>query len=308
MNEEIAPTNIGVIANPTNFTASSTQERHVIVATKNYETTCWGCGLRLLLPSHAPVFKCGWCGAITNQSKQRCDKQGHRWRQLRDRCILTMVFMFMHFLIFGGVGANYPVVYSFTLFGIFHSIITLTLAVATISSFSLSAFRCAGTPPNLVSGSYPTVGNGVIANPTNFTASSTQERHVTVATKNYETTCWGCGLRLLLPSHAPVFKCGWCGAITNQSKQRCDKPGHRWRQLRDRCILTMVFMFMHFLIFGGVGENYPVVYSFTLFGIFHSIITLTLAVATISSFSLSAFCCAGTPPNLVRGSYPTVGN
>ncbi|CAL5212591.1 unnamed protein product [Lathyrus oleraceus] len=164
MNEEIAPTKIGVIAKPTNFTASSTQAQHVTVATENYEITCWGCGLRLLLPSHAPVFKCGWCGAITDQSKQNCDKQGHRWRLLRDRCILTMVFMFMLFLIFGGVWAIYPVIYSFSLFGIFHSIITVALAIATISSFSLSAFRCAGTPPNLVWGSYPTVGNGDLEN------------------------------------------------------------------------------------------------------------------------------------------------
>lgn len=60
--------------------------------------------------------------------------------------------------------AIYPVIYSFSLFGIFHSIITVALAIATISSFSLSAFRCAGTPPNLVWGSYPTVGNGDLEN------------------------------------------------------------------------------------------------------------------------------------------------
>lgn len=61
--------------------------------------TCWGCGLRLLLPSYAPVFKCGWCGAITNQNKQKCDKQHFRWRLLRDRCIVSIVLVFMLFLI-----------------------------------------------------------------------------------------------------------------------------------------------------------------------------------------------------------------
>ncbi|KAK2381423.1 putative protein S-acyltransferase [Trifolium repens] len=164
-NEEFVPTTVGIISTPTNMSmASSTQEQYVTVATENYEATCWGCGLRLLLPSHASVFKCGWCGAITNQSKQTCDKQGLRWRRLGDRCILTIVLIFMLFLIFGGVWAVYPVVYSISFFGIFHSVITVTLAVATISSFSLSAFRCAGTPPNLVWGSYPTVANGDLEN------------------------------------------------------------------------------------------------------------------------------------------------
>lgn len=67
--------------------------------TKNYEITCWGCGLRLLLPSNASVFNCGWCGAITNQNKQKCDKERFRWRLLRDRCIVSIVLVFMLFLI-----------------------------------------------------------------------------------------------------------------------------------------------------------------------------------------------------------------
>ena len=63
------------------------------------ETTCWGCGLRLSLPSHASVFKCGWCGAITNPNKQKCVKECFRWRLLRDRCIVSIVLVFMLFLI-----------------------------------------------------------------------------------------------------------------------------------------------------------------------------------------------------------------
>ena len=35
-----------------------------------YETSCWGCGVRLILPSIVPVYKCGWCGAISNNDTQ----------------------------------------------------------------------------------------------------------------------------------------------------------------------------------------------------------------------------------------------
>ncbi|KAF9590040.1 hypothetical protein IFM89_030190 [Coptis chinensis] len=49
------------------------------------ETTCWGCGLRLLLSSYTPVFKCGWCGAITNQNLGKDRRESFRWRHWRDR-------------------------------------------------------------------------------------------------------------------------------------------------------------------------------------------------------------------------------
>ncbi|KAI5397164.1 hypothetical protein KIW84_063114 [Lathyrus oleraceus] len=59
----------------------------------------------------------------------------------------------------------YPVVFSVSiLWGIFHSIITTILSIATISFFSLAAFRCAGIPPNILWGSYPTVGKGDLEN------------------------------------------------------------------------------------------------------------------------------------------------
>jgi palmitoyltransferase len=35
-----------------------------------FETVCWGCGVRLILPSIVPVYKCGWCGAISNTNTQ----------------------------------------------------------------------------------------------------------------------------------------------------------------------------------------------------------------------------------------------
>ncbi|KAI4306740.1 hypothetical protein L6164_029993 [Bauhinia variegata] len=141
--------------------ASSPEEQFVTTATENYETTCWGCGLRLLLPSRASVFKCGWCGAITNQNKRKCDDKCFRWRQLRDRCFVSVVILFMLFVIFGGVWAVYPHAFSVSLLcGVFHSIVTTILAVATISFFSFASFRCAGTPPSILWGSYPTIGKG----------------------------------------------------------------------------------------------------------------------------------------------------
>lgn len=65
----------------------------------------------------------------------------------------------------GGVWAVYPVVFSISYFyGIFHSIITIFLAISTLSTFSLAAFRCAGTPPSILWGSYPAVGKGGLEN------------------------------------------------------------------------------------------------------------------------------------------------
>ncbi|KAK8522745.1 hypothetical protein V6N13_115704 [Hibiscus sabdariffa] len=80
--------------------AESSKDYFVTTVDEDHDITCWGCGLRLLLPSYAPVFKCGWCRAITNQN----------------------------------VG-----VYG-------------------------RSFRCAGTPPTVVWGSYPAVGKGDLEN------------------------------------------------------------------------------------------------------------------------------------------------
>uniref|UniRef100_A0A0E0A8P5 Protein S-acyltransferase n=1 Tax=Oryza glumipatula TaxID=40148 RepID=A0A0E0A8P5_9ORYZ len=63
------------------------------------------------------------------------------------------------------------------------------------------------------------------------------EQCVTSIPEDHEATCWGCGLRLIFASYAPVFKCGWCGAIT-QSNQISRKPDSvcfsHWRNFRDR--------------------------------------------------------------------------
>ena len=65
----------------------------------DHETTCWGCGVRLLVSPHAPVFKCGWCGAITNRNALKNNNQYYKWRRLRDRCFVVFVLLFMLFII-----------------------------------------------------------------------------------------------------------------------------------------------------------------------------------------------------------------
>ncbi|RYR69959.1 hypothetical protein Ahy_A03g016490 [Arachis hypogaea] len=118
-----------------------------------------------------------------------------------------------------------------------------------------------------------------------------EEQHVTTVSENYETTCWGCGLRLSLPTCTSVFKCGWCGALTNPNKQKNVTKGCWWRRLWERCIVSFVFVFMLFIIFGAVWAVLPIVFSFSFFsGIFHSIISAILSIATISFFSLIGNC------------------
>ncbi|KAI3429120.1 S-acyltransferase [Psidium guajava] len=70
---------------------------------------------------------------------------------------------------------------------------------------------------------------------------------LTVSEEN-ERTCWGCGLCLLLPSNAPIFKCGWCGAITNQRTRKQKDKSLWWRRWRDRCFVSVVSLFMLFIL------------------------------------------------------------
>ncbi|KAK0574328.1 hypothetical protein LWI29_021921 [Acer saccharum] len=144
---------------------SHTSEHVVTMIEKDNEPTCWGCGLHLLLPSYAPTFKCGWCGAITGQHVWKHESKCFRWRRLRDRCFVCFLLVFMFFVIGGGIWAMHPVVFSFSsLSGIFHSIIAILLSISTVSTFSLVSFRCAGTQPNILWGSYPLVGKGDLVN------------------------------------------------------------------------------------------------------------------------------------------------
>lgn len=66
------------------------------------QVTCWGCGLRLILATYSPAFKCGWCGAITQsdlaprKTDSRCFTQ---WRRVRDRFFVLILMFFILFII-----------------------------------------------------------------------------------------------------------------------------------------------------------------------------------------------------------------
>ncbi|XP_028552248.1 protein S-acyltransferase 11 isoform X2 [Dendrobium catenatum] len=134
------------------------------------------------------------------------------------------------------------------------------------------------------------------------------DHHVTSILEDHERICWGCGLRLLLATYSPVFKCGWCGAITTQIRAR--KPDSvcfsRWRCFRDQFFVVLLLLFMSFVI--CVWAVYPTIFSISYFcGVFHSTITAILSFITISSFCMAAFKSAGAPVTVTWGSYPVVG-
>ncbi|KAF3604929.1 hypothetical protein DY000_02050033 [Brassica cretica] len=123
---------------------------------------------------------------------------------------------------------------------------------------------------------------------------------VTTINEDYESICWGCGLNLVLPSYAPVFKCGWCGAITNQNPVRPETRSLGLRRIRDRCFVVILAVFMLFVICGGIWAAYPVVFSISLAcGIFHSVIAASLAIATLSTFMIGNCVGAGNHKNFV---------
>ncbi|XP_066346320.1 protein S-acyltransferase 11-like isoform X2 [Miscanthus floridulus] len=137
------------------------------------------------------------------------------------------------------------------------------------------------------------------------------EQSVTSIPEDHEATCWGCGLRLVFTSYSPIYKCGWCGAIT-QSNQTTRKPDSiwfsHWRRLRDRFFVTVLILFMLFVICGGVWAVYPIVFKISNFcGIFHCMVTAVLALFTITSYCLASFKSAGAPTSIQWGSYPMVG-
>lgn len=82
------------------FSCKAYMQEHVIaLVSENYEVSCWACGLRLLLPSHSPIFKCGWCGAITNQNSRKSECKYFWLRRLRDRFFVCVLLAFMLFVI-----------------------------------------------------------------------------------------------------------------------------------------------------------------------------------------------------------------
>ncbi|KAG5398340.1 hypothetical protein IGI04_020154 [Brassica rapa subsp. trilocularis] len=129
---------------------------------------------------------------------------------------------------------------------------------------------------------------------------SSQGSFVTTINEDYESICWGCGLNLVLPSYAPVFKCGWCGAITNHNPVRPETRSFGLRRIRDRCFVVILAVFMLFVICGGIWAAYPVVFSISLAcRILHSVTAVSLAISTLTTFMIGNCVGAGNHKNFV---------
>ncbi|KAG6768279.1 hypothetical protein POTOM_027180 [Populus tomentosa] len=160
------------------------KEHLVTVVSEDHETPCWGCGLRLLHPPNAPVFKCVWCGAITDKYDSKCDHKNYWWRHMRDRCFVCVLIGFILFVI-------------------------CILSITTVLLFTLTALRSAGTPPLIEWGSYPAVGKKQLENYTFC--------HYCSKPKSPRTHhCRTCGICVLDMDHHCPFIGNCVGAANHQ--------------------------------------------------------------------------------------------
>ncbi|KAL1803619.1 hypothetical protein ACET3Z_032266 [Daucus carota] len=141
------------------------KEEHVTSVTEDFDTTCWGCGLHLTVSPYEPAFICGWCGAITNRNASKIESKYLWWRRVRDRCFVSILSVFMLLMICGVICAIYPVAFSISYFcGATHCSVSVLLAITTITTYCLAAFRSPGAPPLILWGSYSVVGRGGLEN------------------------------------------------------------------------------------------------------------------------------------------------
>ncbi|CAI0415560.1 unnamed protein product [Linum tenue] len=204
------------------------QDQFVATVSEDHETTCWGCGLRLILPSYAPIFKCGWCGAVTNQNDKKRENKWFWWKRLRDRCFVCVLLGFMLLVIGGGLWAVLPILFANGLFaGVLHSFIAAVLSLSTLSTFVLASFGCAGTPPIIDWGSYPAVGKGHLENYT-FCHDCSKPK----SPRSHH--CRSCGICILDMDHHCPFHAFWCLTLNkahsyvvvcaDRKLRRCSKP------------------------------------------------------------------------------------
>ncbi|XP_074382757.1 protein S-acyltransferase 11-like isoform X1 [Apium graveolens] len=141
------------------------KEEHVTSVSEDFDVTCWGCGLHLTVSPYEPAFICGWCGAITNRNASKIERNYLWWRHVRDRCFVGILSVFMLLMICGVICAIYPVAFSISyICGATHVSISIVLAITTISTYCLAAFRSPGAPPLILWGSYSVVGRGGLEN------------------------------------------------------------------------------------------------------------------------------------------------
>lgn len=132
------------------------------IPSEGYETVCWGCGLRLLVPSVVPVFKCGWCGAISSHNMQ-AKNQGRCLNCSRalDRVLVATIISLIVLIICGGSWAVFPILFPDLSFSFcFHLALTGILSFNTMFNYCLAAFVQAGPLPQMAWGSFECVSKG----------------------------------------------------------------------------------------------------------------------------------------------------
>lgn len=139
-------------------------EQGQIPSADAYETVCWGCGLRLLLPQVVPVFKCGWCGAISSHDVP-AKKQGRctNCSLVLDRILVTAIIIFILLIICGGSWAVFPVLCpDVSLSFYFHLVLTGFLSFNTLFNYCIAAFVQAGPLPQMVWGNFDYITKGAL--------------------------------------------------------------------------------------------------------------------------------------------------
>lgn len=125
----------------------------------------------------------------------------------------------------GGIWAIYPVVFAINYYyGVLHLIIAVTLSISTISTFSFTAFRSAGAPPNILWGCYPAVRKGGL--------------------ENY-TFCLYC----LRPKSPRTHHCRSCGTCVLDMDHHCPFVSILIDILYVCCFYFIIYFYHRFLFF-----------------------------------------------------------
>eukprot|EP00850_Spirogloea_muscicola_P003294 SM000013S26463 [mRNA] locus=s13:504306:505807:+ [translate_table: standard] len=203
------------------------------LAAMEWRTRCWGCGLGVGLPAYSPVFRCGWCGAVSvdgddqqaasaaaaaaggvagRGERARWPRETaaqYRWSQLQGRLMLAAVTTFILCLIGGGVWSVFPVLFPSISSGLLlHTVLTVALAFNTIFNFALSSWWPAGRLPPMRWGEGSAVGQGALDNVTYC-------RMCQFPKPQRAHHCRSCGLCILDMDHHCPFIANCVGA-TNQ--------------------------------------------------------------------------------------------
>lgn len=132
------------------------------MSSTSYETVCWGCGLHLVLPNAVPLFRCGWCGAISSRD-MHARKRGRcsNCYLVLDRVLIATIITLIILIIGGGLWAVFPILcpdldYTFFL----HAALTGILSFNTLFNYCVAAFVQAGPLPHIAWGSFDCVSKG----------------------------------------------------------------------------------------------------------------------------------------------------